>query len=166
MVTLRTIVIAVVVAAAGVTALFWYFQSDTAKIRKQFKAIAEAASKDAGEHELTAAAGARKIGRMFAENCRIEIPAYDISRTYAREDIPGRIMGARSRYSEISMRFHDLDIRFPSEQTARVHFTAYVEALRITGERVREGHEITCRLEQIEGDWLIHQIEAVTVLER
>ncbi len=169
MVNLRTITILVIAAAvafAGVAALFWYFQSDTARIQKQFKTIAEAASKDPGEHELTAAAAARKIGAMFAENCRVEIPAYDISRTYPREDIPGRIMGARSRYSEISMTFHDLDVHFPAEQTAQVLFTAYVDAVRVTGERVREAHEITCRLEQTEGDWLINQIEVVTVLER
>ncbi len=169
MIMRRVAVAAVVVAiaaAAGIIAFFWFFQSDEAKIKKQFSAIAELASKASEEHELTAAVRARKIGDRFAETCRIEIPAYNISSTYAGKEIPARIMGARSRYAEISLTFHDIDIRFPEEETARVAFTAYVEAVRLSGESFREVHEFVCRLEKNENDWLFARMEGVLVLER
>ena len=166
MVNIKTIIAAAVLVVAGIIALFWYFQGDEARIKKRFNTIAELAEKSPDEHELTAAVNARRIGDMFADTCQIEIPSYNISRTYAREDIPAHVMGARSRYSEIAMKFHDINIEFPEEGIARVTFTAYVEAVWISGEAVREVHEIACWLEKIEKDWFFNQIEVVTVLER
>lgn len=166
MVNMKTIIAAAVLVVAAIIAYFWYFQSDEAKIKKQFKTIAELAEKGSDEYELTAAVSAKRIGGMFADTCRIEIPSYNISRTYARDDIPAQVLGARSRYSDISMKFHDLDIDFPEEGRAQVTLTAYVEAVRVSGEAVREIHEIVCRLEKIEKDWFFNQIEVVTVLER
>jgi hypothetical protein len=75
-------------------------------------------------------------------------------------------MGARYRYADIAMKFHDIDIDFPEEGIARVTLTAYVEAVWISGEAVREVHEIVCWLEKIEKDWFFNQIEVITVLER
>ncbi len=166
MVNMKTIIAAAVLAVAGIITFFWYFQGDDAKIKKQFKTISELAEKGSDEHELTAAVNAKRIGSMFADTCRIEIPSYNISRTYARADVPAHVLGARSRYSDISLKFYDLDIDFPEEKIARVTLTAYVEAVRVSGEAVREVHEIVCRLEKIEKDWLFDQIEVVSVLER
>ncbi len=166
MVNVRNIIIAAVVVVAGVAAFYWFFQSDEAKIKKRFKTIAELSSKDADEHEFTAAINAGRISEMFAETCRIEIPARNISRTYAKKDISAQVMGARSRYSEILLTFHDLDIRFPEERVARVAFTAVVEAVMIPNEFVRETHEIVTLLVKIENNWFFNQIEAVAVLER
>ena len=166
MVALRNIAAAAVIVAAGVFAFFWFFQSDEAKIKKQFKTIAKLASGISKEPELKATAGARKIGGMFADTCHIEIPSHNISNTYARRDISPRILGIRSRYSDISLKFHDLSIRFPEEKIARVVVTAYLEATQISGETVREASEIVCRLEKSEKDWLFKKIEAVSVLER
>lgn len=165
-VNMKTIIAAAVLVVAGIIALFWYFQSDEARIKKRFNTIAELVEKSPDEHELTAAVNARRIGDMFADTCQIEIPSYNISRAYAKEDIPPHVMGARSRYSDIVMKFHDIDIDFPEEGIARVTFTAYVEAVWISGEAVREVHEIACWLEKIEKDWFFNQIEVVTVLER
>ena len=106
----KTLVAAAVLAAAGITAFFWYFQSDEARIKKRFKSIAELASKSGDEHELTTAVTAKKIADMFADTCGIDIPSYDISRTYAKNDIPAHVMGARSRYTDILLKFHDITI--------------------------------------------------------
>jgi hypothetical protein len=166
MVNMKTISAAAVLVLAGIIALFWYFQGDAARIKKRFNTITELAEKSPDEHELTAAVNARRIGDMFADTCRIEIPSYNISRTYTREDIPSHVMGARYRYADIAMKFHDIDIDFPEEGIARVTLTAYVEAVWISGEAVREVHEIVCWLEKIEKDWFFNQIEVITVLER
>lgn len=166
MVIVRNIIIAAVIAVAGVVAFNWFFQSDEAKIKKRFKTIAELSSKDVDEHELTSAVNAGRISEMFADICRIEIPAHNISRTYAKKDITAQVMGARARYSEILLTFHDLDIRFPEEGIARVAFTAVAEAVGIPDEFVRETHEIVSFLVKIENNWYFTQVEAMDVLER
>jgi hypothetical protein len=165
-INIKTLIAAAILGVGGIIVLFWYFQSDEARIKKQFNTIAKLASRSGDEHELTAAVTAKKIGDMFADTCGIEIPSYRISRVYAKKDLPGHVMGARSRYSDIAMKFHDINIEFPEDGIALVTFTAYVEAVWISGEAVREVHEIACRLEKIEKDWFFNQIEVVTVLER
>ncbi len=165
-INIKSLIAAAVLIVAGIIAFFWYFQGDEARIKKRFKTIAELAEKSPDEHELTAAVNARRIGGMFADACQIEIPSYNISRTFDRKDIPGRVMGARSRYTDISLDFHDITIDFPEDGTAQVTLTAYMEAVWLSGKSVREVHEIACWLEKIEKDWFFNQIEVVTVLER
>jgi hypothetical protein len=165
-INIKTLIVAAILAVGGILVLFWYFQSDEARIKKQFTTIAKLASRSGEEHELTAAVAAKKIGDMFADTCVIEIPSYRISRVYAKKDLPGHVMGARSRYTDISLDFHDIIIDFPEEETAQVTLTAYVEAVWLSGQSVREVHEIACRLEKVERDWFFHQIEVVTVLEK
>lgn len=166
MVTFRNIITVSVIVLFSTIAFFWLFQSDEAKIKKRFKTIAELSSKGSDEHELTAALSARKIGDMFADTCRVEVPSYNISRTYANENIPPHVLGIRSRYSQISLKFHDLDIHFPEEGIARVMSTAFMEAVWYSGEPVREVHEIVCWLKAFEKDWFFYQIKVVSVLEK
>ena len=166
MVTFRNLITISVIVIISTIAFFWFFQSDEAKIKKRFKTIAELSSKSSNEHELTSALSARKIGDMFADTCRVEIPSHNISRTYANENIPPHVLGVRSRYSEISLKFHDLDIHFPEEGIVRVTSTAYMEVVWYSGEPVREVHEIVCWLEKIEKDWFFNQIKVVSVLEK
>jgi hypothetical protein len=75
-------------------------------------------------------------------------------------------MAFRSQYSAISLKFYDLHISFPTEGIARAAVTAYVEALRISGEPILEVHEIVIRMEKLEKDWFFNQIKTIPVLER
>ena len=166
MVKMRKIFIAALAATAGIILFFWFFTGDEAKIKKQFKILEELASKDSVEHELIAAANARKIGNMFTGTCRIEIPSHSISRVYKRENIPAYVMAARSQYSAISLKFYDILIRFPEEHLARISFTAHVDFLFHSGETIREVQELDCSMEKIEKEWYFSRIETITVLER
>jgi hypothetical protein len=165
MVTFRNAAVAVLAVSAVIVAFSW-FQSDASRIKKRLKSVSELASRVPGEHELIAGANARKIGEMTAETIRIEIPSYNISRTYTRKDIPANVMMARSRYLEMSFDVYDLEIRFPEDQIARATFTAYIQGVLSTGEQIREAHEIVCWLEKIDKDWFFSRIEFVSVLER
>jgi hypothetical protein len=166
MVNLRYFIISALVAAAGIIFFFWIFSSDEAKIKKQFKNLANLVSADPDEHQLIAAANARKIGNMFSETCLFEIESHSISRTYNRENIPAHLMAVRSQYSAISLKFYDLHISFPEEGIARAAVTAYVEAITISGELMREVHELVIRMEKLEKDWFFNQIKTISVLER
>ena len=164
MVKTKMIFAAIAVVLTGILSYYWFFQGDSAKIRNRFKTMAELASKSPDEHELAAAINARRIGDMFADACRVEIPSHDISRRYSKTDIPAHIMGARSRYPEISLRFHDLQISFPEPGASRVVLTAYLETADVSGGYGREVHEVVCRLEKIEKDWFFTEIEVIPVL--
>jgi hypothetical protein len=166
MVNLRHFIIGTLVVVAGIIIYFWLFSSDEAKIKKQFKNLTGLICADSDEHQFIAAANARKIGNMFAETCLFEIPTHSISRTYKRENIPAHVMAFRSQYSAISLKFYDLHISFPTEGIARAAVTAYVEALRISGEPILEVHEIVIRMEKLEKDWFFNQIKTIPVLER
>jgi hypothetical protein len=156
----------VLLAVFAVIMAFSWFQSDASKIKKRLKSVAELASRVPNEHELIAGANARKIGEMTAEAIHIEIPAHNISRSYARKDIPAHVMMGRSRYLEMSIDVYDLEIRFPEDQKARATFTAYIQGVLSTGEQIREAHEIVSWLEKNDKDWFFSRIEFVSVLER
>jgi hypothetical protein len=166
MVNLRHFIISVLVAGVGIIIFFWLFASDEAIIKKQFKNLADLVSADSDEHQLIVAANARKIGNMFAETCLFEIPSHSISRTYKRENIPAHVMAVRSQYSAISLKFYDLHISFPKESIAQAAVTAYVEAVRTSGEPILEAHEFVIRMKKLEKDWFFNQIKTISVLER
>lgn len=166
MVILRPIIITGVLLAAGIITFFWFFNSEEARIKRQFKTLEELVSKDSEEHQLIAAANARKISNMFSEISRFEIPSHSISRTYKRDNIQTHMMVARGRYSAISLKFHDLHISILEKGLAHANFTAYVELVWDSEKPVREVHEFVCRMEKIEKDWYIKQTEIISVLER
>jgi hypothetical protein len=166
MVTVRHIIITVLVAVAAIITFIWFFTGNEAKIKKQFKTLAALATKDSDEHPFMAAASARNIGDMFAKTCRIEIPSHSMSKTVTRENIPAHIIAARSRYSAISLKFHDIKISFPEKDISRVTFTAYAETMSASGELIQEVHEFVSRMEKVEKKWYFNQIEAISVMER
>jgi hypothetical protein len=166
MVTVRKFIVAGLAAAAVIIFFFWFFSGETAKIKKQFKTLADLVHKDSKEHPIMAAASARKIGNMFADLCRFEIPSHSISRTVNRENIPAHVMAVRSRYSMIVLKFHDIQVSFPEKSVARILFTSYVEGVWNSGAQAREAHEFVCRMEKVENDWYFNHIESIDVLER
>jgi hypothetical protein len=166
MVNGRNLIISTLVAIAGIIIFFQLFTSDEAKIKKQFKNMANLVSADSDEHQLIAAANARKIGNMFAETCLFELPAHSVSRTFRRENIPAHVMAARSHYYSISLKFYDIHVSFPEEGIAQAAVTAYVEAVRVSGEPILEIHEFVFQMEKLDNDWFFNQIKTISVVER
>jgi len=155
------------VILAAIIAFFLFFQSDTTKIKKCFNTLSAQAEKSGDEHEIIAAAAARKIESLFAESVWMDIPAYEIDQTFARNEISSRVLYARSQYREISLKFEDVKIQFPEEGAAIVTLTGILKATTSTGERVAEAHQLECELKKMEDDWLLTGvIEGVDVLEK
>ncbi|MDA8404027.1 MAG: hypothetical protein M0Z56_07505 [Desulfobacteraceae bacterium] len=153
-------------AVAAIVVFFLFFQSDTAKIKNCFSTLSKQAEKSGDEHELIAAAAARKIESLFAESVQIEIPAYDINQTFARNEIAPHVLYARSQYRDISLKFEDFDISFPEKGVAFITLSGILKATKNTGERVAETHELECRMKKIEGRWLLTVVRGVNALEK
>ncbi|MCU0600585.1 MAG: hypothetical protein MUE70_15165 [Desulfobacterales bacterium] len=166
MVNQKNILIVSLICFACVIAFFWLHESDEDKIKKRFDELAEETAKATDEKELAAVIKAKKISELCADSFQVDFPSYSISRKFMRNDISAQILAARARYSAISVNFYDISIDFPEEGIADVTLTGSVEAALTSGESVREIHELRCRLEKIEKDWLFAAIEGVDVLDK
>ena len=166
MVKAKHIIIAVVVLVGGIIAFFVFFQSEEAKVKKQFKRIAEKIEKTAEESIVVAATKANRISEAFTKTCTVHAPAYSFSGDVSSDELSTLILSMRSEYSEISVKLYDFVIDFPEKGNALAGLTASMEGKLITGESIGEIHELKCKLQKIEDIWRLKEIEMVQVLKK
>jgi len=162
----KHIIIAGGILAAGIIAFFIFSQSEDAKVKKQFEFIAEKIEKKSGENRIIAAAKVNRIREVIIDPCKIYAPAYSFSREASSDELSTFILGKRSQYSAISLKFYDFVIDFPEKDTARVNLTESMEGKLKTGEFVEDIHELKCQLQKIEDIWRLKEIEVVEVLRK
>ena len=144
--------------------IFW--QSEEAKIRKQFEYIEEKIEKKQGENPIIAITKAKLIREVFTERCRIDAPAYSGPRDILTDELPAIVFRVRSEYSAISLMFHDFVIEFYEQDTAQVNVTAIMEGKSARGKPVEDLHELRCNLEKTEEVWRLKEVEVVEVLKK
>ena len=166
MVKTKHIIVVVGILTGGILAALIFWQSEEAKIRKQFEFIAEKIEKRPGESPIIAAAKAKQIRKVFAERCRIDAPAYSASRDILSDELPAIVFRMRSEYSAISLTFHDFAIELPEQDTAQVNVTAVMEGKSASGEPVEDIHELKCILQKIDEVWRLKEIGVVEVLKK
>ena len=166
MVKAKHIIIAGGILTAGIIAFFIFSQSEEAKVKKQFEFIAEKIEKKSGENRIIAAAKVNRIREVIIDPCKIHAPAYSFSREASSDELSTFILGKRSQYSAISLKFYDFVIDFPEKDTARVNLTESMEGKLKTGEFVEDIHELKCQLQKIEDIWRLKEIEVVEVLRK
>jgi hypothetical protein len=162
----KHIIIAGVVLVGGIIAFFVFFQSEEAKVKGQFKRIAEKIEKKPEESIVVAATKANRISEAFTGICTVHAPAYSFSRDISSDELSTLILSARSQYSEISVKLYDFVIDFPEKGIAQAGFTASMEGKLTTGEPTADLHEFSCKLRKIEDTWRIEKVEMVQVLKK
>ncbi len=158
-------VIAVIVVA-GVLFAYFYFASDEAKIRREFKNISKWASRERNDSKIETAARVNQIRALFDDECRFASETYGFDRTYTRQDISSRTFSMMSQNLETELNFYDLSVDVAGDGTARATATADFIVTRMNGERILDTHEIDCRMIKKEGEWLFKEIVLVQILER
>ena len=158
MVNSKYLIMGCAVLVGGGVAFLIFWQSEEAKVRKQFDFIAEKIEKTAGESPIIAAAKANQIREAITENLRINAPDYSSVRSIPSDELSTLVLSMRSRYSEISVWFHDIVIEFPEDEVASVNLTAVMDGKLIKGEHVEDLHELKCILEKIEDAYPIDRI--------
>lgn len=166
MVKAKHIIIALVILAGGIIAFFVFFQSEEAKVRRQFERVAEKIEKTPEESVIVSATKANRVSEAFAETCTVHAPAYSFSKDVSSDELSTHILSMRSQYSIISVKLYDFVIDFPEKASARVRLTASVEGKLTTGESTKDLHELKCRLRKIEDTWRIEEVEIVQVLKK
>ena len=166
MVKAKYIIVPGGVLVAGIIAFFIFSQSEEAKVKKQFKFIADKIEKAPEESHIISVTKANRIREVITEPCKIHAPAYSFSRDISSDELSTLVLSERSQYSEISLRFYDFVIDFPEKGTAQVNLTASMEGKLTTGEFIEDLHELKCKLEKIEDIWRLKEIEMVEVLKK
>lgn len=166
MVNTKNFIIVTGILIAGIIAFFIFFQNEEAKIKKQFKSIADKIEKAPVENQIIAAANAKKISEMITNPCRINAPGYSFSRDISPGELSRFVLARRSLYSKLSLKFYDFIIDFPEKNSARVSVTEIIKGTLKTGELVEDLHELECTLIKIEDNWRLTEITVVEVLRK
>jgi hypothetical protein len=162
----KHIIIAGVVLVGGIIAFFVFFQSEEAKVQRQFKRVAKKIEKTPEESVIVAATKANRISEAFTKTCTIHAPAYSFSRDVSSDEVSTLILSMRSQYSEISVKLYDFVIDFPEKGSAQARLTASMEGKLTTGESTADLHELKCKLQKIEDIWRLKEVEMVQVLKK
>ena len=155
----------VVVLAAAILAII-FFPTEAGRVKKQFRALTKWIAKEPGESNVTLVLKIKNIATVFAPTCKLDIPAQDFSGTYSAREIAQNAAAARSQFSEILLKFYDLDVEFQEEGTAKAFTTAKLTGITTEGDAIDETHELECTLQKIEGTWLFTEVKVVEVLKK
>ena len=166
MVSVKKITIGGLVGTLLLAGVLYFFERQERKIQKRFDQLSKWASKDVEENNLTAARKINGIGSLCAENCHIKAHIHSLSGNYTPEEISSLAAHARSRFSQLSLAFHDLHIAIPEKETAKVNLTARLSGTLAGGESADDTLELVCRLKKLEGTWLFTAFEVVEILEK
>jgi hypothetical protein len=165
-VNIKNIVTGTILIIAGIVIFFFVFESQETRIKKQFKFIAEKMEKSPGESPILSGAKVKSLKKVFVSPCFINIPAYSYSKETDSDSLSRYVFTMRSRYSGISMKFHDYLFDYLDETSARVTITAGMRGVLSTGEIVEDIHEVACSLTKTDDTWKFVAIEVVQVLEK
>lgn len=141
-------------------------QSEEKRVRKSFHLLAEAMSKESGESIFTLDQKMKNIASLLDETCEIKIPAYGLSDALTRDEITGYVVRGRLYYSQLHVKFLDVEVAFPETGLSKVRLTARVTGKTTAGETVNEAHEIECILKKMENKWIVSAVEAIEVLKK
>jgi hypothetical protein len=146
--------------------LFFLLPSEEDQIRKQFAVLADHIGKTSDEHQLIAAAKAKRVRAVFSDRFTFHAPAYDYHRELDAAELPALILSATAPYSELSLSFHDLTFRFPTPDLAQVRATSRVRGRLSGGEWIEDIQELNCRWRIIDDRWRLEAVEVVEVLQK
>jgi len=162
----KSLAILVLLGVMGSLVVIYYFPSDTNKVKRRFALLAQWASKDPDEKALATAQKLKKIGALFDEKNRLQVPSQEISGTFSREEIVAFAARIRLAFSQLHIKFYDIIVTFPKEKKVQVTLTARLTGKWPSGENVDETRELICTLNKVEDEWLFSEFEVVEVLKK
>jgi hypothetical protein len=157
---------ALVLAVAGIGLALVLVDWEARAVKKRMTAIEKELQWAPGDNDLVAAARIKRVGAMATDPCRIDMPTYQIARSFSQKDVAPYLMMGRRRYSRLAVEFHDMDVDISIPGTARVVATAHVRAVAPDGQRDDEVMEIALVLQKTEKQWYITSLEEQVVLEK
>ena len=147
--------------AAGVWLWTVIFPGPEKIIRRQVAAIARAASFNAGENPLVAAAGAEQFAGFFspAVDVNLDLPGRARQTLSGRDEILQAVLAARASVSGLKVKFPDVAVTVnPDRQSALADLD--VEA-QVAGDKDSIVLEMKFTFQKTDGRWLVTHVETV-----
>jgi hypothetical protein len=166
MVKIRYLLAGVLIAIVGMVLVVSVFPSEEKRVKKRFRLLSEWVSKSPEEGSLTMLQRMKDIGTLFLDPCELKSPHESLSGSYTRQEISAYAGNGRSHFSQLSLKFYDLQVAFPEKEVAKVNLTARLVGRSKAGERVDEIRELDCLLKKIDRNWFFGQIEVIEVLKK
>ncbi|MBN1635080.1 MAG: hypothetical protein JW920_01115 [Deltaproteobacteria bacterium] len=166
MVKKKYVVITAVVLAAIVFVSISRIDTEEHKIKKQFDKFSELAAKKPSESAFIMVRKAKDIAELFDRQCILNTRFEELSGQYSSQEIQALAMRGRLMFSELSLKFHDIDISIAGENRADVTFTAKLSGSLKSKEHLSEAHEFRCVLNNVDDSWVFSEFELVEVLEK
>lgn len=154
-------------AAGGVAGWLLLGGSEAARVKKQFRRLAETVSKPAGEGNLAMVVKAEGFVRLFAPECELSLPEEELNGSFTPEQLSALLIRGRTQLKTIAVSFPDLALVFPEPDQVVVAATARCQAVHADGRAaVEETRELECELRKLAGEWRFSRITVVQVLKR
>ncbi|MCE5209967.1 MAG: hypothetical protein LLG40_00215 [Deltaproteobacteria bacterium] len=166
MVTKKYQTAGLILAAAVAAVLLLFVDWEARAVKKQLRSIAGEMTWSSADSDLTMASRIRHVQERIAPNCQVEIPAYEISQSVDKKDVPAYLMIARKYYKNISVKLEDLKVESIRLPQAKAVTTAYIKATGADGQRNDEVLMLEFTLQKVEKKWLITSATEVQVLEK
>jgi hypothetical protein len=96
----------------------------------------------------------------------LTLPLDGLLASFTPVEISSYAANSRIAFSELSLKFYDLNIEFPEKGLATVLLTAKLKGKLMGGDFVDETREVQCVLKKTDRRWLFSEIEVVEVLKK
>jgi hypothetical protein len=166
MVTKKYLMIGMILGAAGAAFLLFFVDWEARAVKKHLHSIAREMTWAPADSELTIAARIRRVQEKIAEDCLVEVPSYQITRSVSRNDVPTYMIMAKNYYKNLSVKLHDLEVQPIELPQARAVATAYVRATRADGQQNDEILVIEFSLQKVGKQWQVTGAAETQVLEK
>jgi hypothetical protein len=157
-------------AVAGLAGLVWLgfnlFPGDHTIIRKRLQSIARLASMPGPESALARLSAANKLTAFFKPNVVINLQSLsaELESIQGADQLREIVVLARSNLQQLQIQFLDMQIEIdPAGQAASVLLTALAD---VNNEKQAVVQELRFRLERVDRQWFVAQVETVKALGR
>jgi len=158
--TISLLLILLVVVGVAPLVPKW-LPSEEKRIRKRCQSLAKWGTKGKDSGVIALANQVQKLESLFADPCRLDVPAFRRSRDYSPDEITAMLLRFWNEVSHASADFQIHGIEFPDESRAEALTAFSLRGHVIGGEAFAEHHAIIVRLEKTGGDWLFTGFEEV-----
>lgn len=135
-------------------------------IKEQLYEFLDNASKSAGDKLTTSLLKTKSIEKQFAPKCYFDVGVQMFSGTYSPFQISQNSMRCRAMFRHVKFSISDLEIIMTSSKTATVDFTGHVKGITKQGNAIDEYRELSCKVNLIEGKWLISSVNIRKILKK
>ena len=159
----------IIALAAGVAAIFIflnYYGGEKARIKKQFSRLEDCFHKERGEALLSTGLKMRSLQGFIAPQCEVQVLEAMMSGIFTPAESAANAMRVREIFSELSLRFYNLDIESPQKDEARVSFKVRLTGKNSRDELFNEIRQFQCVMRKIDGQWLFSRCEEVETLKK